>query len=50
MKKVLEDMPHLTGLHVAENGDWYFEKPSNVETEFKSRDEILEVKKKTNDK
>ena len=46
MKKVLEDFPNLTGLWVAKNGAWYFEKPSNVETEFASREDILKEDKK----
>ena len=46
MKKVLEDFPNLTGLWVAENGAWYFEKPSHVETEFASREDILKEDKK----
>ena len=46
MKDVLKDFPNLTGLWVAENGAWYFEKPSNVETEFASREDILKEDKK----
>lgn len=44
MKDVLKEFPNLTGLWVAENGAWYFEKPSNVETEFASREDILKEK------
>jgi hypothetical protein len=44
MKEVLKDFANLTGLWIAKNGDWYFEKPINIETEFKTREEILKLK------
>ena len=44
MKEVLKEFANLTGLWVAKNGDWYFEKPSNIETEFKTKEEILKLK------
>jgi len=44
MKEVLADFPTLTGLFVAKNGDWYFDKPSHVDTEFKKREDILKLK------
>jgi len=44
MKEVLKDFANLTGLWVAKDGSWYFEKPSNVETDFKTKEEILKLK------
>lgn len=44
MKEVLKDFAGLTGLWIAKNGNWYFEQPINIETEFKTREEILKLK------
>ena len=44
MKEVIEQFVTLTGLFVTKNGEWYFEKPSHIETEFKKREDILKLK------
>jgi hypothetical protein len=44
MKEVLIEFATLTGLFVAENGDWYFEEPKHIETKFIKKADILKTK------
>jgi hypothetical protein len=44
MKEVLMEFTTLTGLYVAENGDWYFEEPKHIETKFIKKADILKTK------
>jgi len=41
LKQTLKECKNIDKVYVAENGAWYFAKPSNIETVEYGRDEIL---------